>query len=81
MKSQEFRQKIADAFVKSITESPKTWKQTWRATSNAPRNAVTKRKYKGINRLWLYVNMHRLESEDPRFVRYQQAKAQGWKFK
>ncbi len=81
MKSQEFRQKIADAFVKSITESPKTWKQTWRATSSAPHNAVTKRKYKGINRLWLYVSMHRLESEDPRFVTFQQAKDNGWKIK
>lgn len=81
MKTQEFRQKVADAFVKSLTETPKTWKQSWRAVSRVPQNAVTKRKYKGVNRLWLYFRMQQLESEDPRFVTFQQAKMQGWKIK
>ena len=81
MKTQEFRQKVADAFVKSLTETPKTWKQSWRAVSRVPQNAVTKRKYKGVNRLWLYFRMQQLESEDPRFVTFQQAKTQGWKIK
>lgn len=81
MKTQEFRKQIADAFVKSLTETPKTWKKSWRAGLNEPQNAVTKRKYKGINRLWLYYRMQQLESEDPRWVTFQQAQKEGWKIK
>ena len=80
MKSKEFRKTIADAFVKSLKENPKTWKKTWTAPT-LPLNGSSKRRYSGFNVLWL---QHRMQSEgweDPRFMTFNQAKKAGYKIK
>lgn len=70
-KTKAFRQKIADAFVKSLSEDPKNWKKEWMG-SHIPINGGTGRRYSGINRFLLQYQMAELETSDPRFYTYRQ---------
>ena len=49
MKTKEYREKIAEAFLKSLQEDPVCWKQQWKSLSYIPRNLVTEKPYRGIN--------------------------------
>lgn len=79
MKTKEYREKIAQAFVKSLSENPKGWKQEWAAPSNRPQNAVTGRPYRGINLIWLSFAAYAKGYKDPRWCTFNQAKKKEWK--
>lgn len=55
--TKEFRRNIADVFIKSLTEKQLDWQKGWNASGMGlvPINAVTKKPYKGINRLYLSI--------------------------
>ncbi|NCE98186.1 ArdC family protein [Emergencia sp. 1XD21-10] len=76
--TKEYREKIAEAFIKSLDETPKEWKQQWTAFSESPRNPVNGTVYRGINRLWLSYMQRVLQTEDPRWCTFKQAKEKGW---
>ena len=70
-KTKAFRQKIADAFIKSLSEDPRNWKKEWMG-SHIPINGETGRRYSGINRFLLQYQMAAMETSDPRFYTYRQ---------
>lgn len=79
-KTKEFRQKIADEFVKCLSEKQYGWKKGWKAF-DMPQNAVTGGEYNGINRfrLMLYLMSH--EETDPRFATFHQIQSKDWHLK
>lgn len=77
-KTREYRQKIADAFISSLQESPGHWKQQWSTLNVMPQNAVTGRKYNGINRLYLTHMAYVKGYGDPRWCTFKQLKDQQW---
>lgn len=81
MKTKEYREKIAAAFIKSLEENPRNWKQEWSAPTNRPENAVTKRPYRGINTLWLSFVAAAKGYTDPRWCTFNQAKKEEWHIK
>lgn len=81
MKTKEFREKIADSFIKSLSENPKAWKKEWSAPGGRPRNAVTGKAYKGINFLWLSYISQVKGYQDPRWATFKQAQSKEWKIR
>lgn len=81
MKTKEFREKIAESFVKSLSENPKEWKQEWSAPGSNPRNAVSGKNYKGINFIWLSYIARIKGYKDPRWATFKQAQSKEWKVK
>lgn len=78
MKTKEYREKIAEAFIKSLDEEPKEWKQQWRTVNQSPRNPVSNTVYRGVNRLWLGYVQWCMGSDDPRWCTFKQASDKGW---
>ena len=52
-KTKEFREQIANDFIKCLEEKEYAWKKGWRAASTIPQNAVTGARYNGVNRFSL----------------------------
>lgn len=73
-----FREKLAADFVKSITEEPLSWQQSWQAPSDRPVNAATGAKYRGINRLLLSFVQTQNGWKDPRWCTFKQLQENGW---
>ena len=73
MKTKDFRRQIADRFIKSLQENPKTWRKEW-FSKRPPFNGAKGNEYKGINRLWLSHLMETNGWDDPRFMTFNQAK-------
>lgn len=76
-KVQEYRKSIADAFIKSLQESPSEWKQQW-ASAGSPFNAATGRKYHGINRFYLSNIAYKNGYSDPRWCTFKQIQDKHW---
>ena len=73
---QIYRDFLLETFL-PLLESDSTkvleYEQGWYNSAN-PINAFTKREYENINSLILYLTMQKLNSEDPRFCTFEQAK-------
>ena len=78
-KTKEFRQHIADTFIKSLKEKPIEWKKEWQGISIVPINGTTDRKYTGLNRFWLQHEMVQKGWTDPRFYTFKQVSDVGLK--
>lgn len=82
--TKEFREKIANYFIKMLKEKDLEWKRNWNAISNVPVNATTGKKYKGINRFWLSIKAEEMGSDDCRWATFKQIQSnqnKGWKLK
>ncbi len=76
-KTKEFRQSIADAFIKALEEHPIDWKKMWRC-DNIPQNGLRKIPYKGLNRMMLSLRQNAEGWEDSRWYTFKQIKDNGW---
>ena len=76
-KTKEFREQLAEYFVKSLEEKQLGWKKNW--ITKLPVNAVTGKKYKGINRFYLSLKMMEKGNKDPRWATFKQIQDKGWK--
>lgn len=79
-KTKDFRQQIADAFIKSLEEKQLNWKQGWRNIS-APTNAITNKRYRGINMWWLQYVANERGYTDTRWCTFKQIQSKNWKLK
>ena len=79
--TKEFREKIADEFIKSLEEKQLDWKKNWKALSSLPQNAVTNATYRGLNRFNLTFLCNVNEWDDPRFATFKQISDAGWHLK
>lgn len=76
--TKEFREKIANEFIKSLEEKQLDWKKNWKVLSTLPQNAVTNATYKGLNRFYLSLLREANGWEDPRFATFKQISDKGW---
>ena len=49
LKTNEFRKKMADVFIKSLEEKQFEWKKEW-AAMETPYNVISGRKYRGFTK-------------------------------
>lgn len=76
--TKDFRNNIAQMFIRSLEEKQLSWKKNWSAIGLLPQNAVTGKNYKGINRFYLKFLCEQNGWKDPRFATFQQIKEKGW---
>lgn len=74
------RKMLVDMILQNLDNGAGLWKQGWR-TGGAPENAVTGKKYRGVNNMFLtFVSMLRGYS-DNRWLTFNQMKERDWSFK
>lgn len=79
-KTKEYREKIAEIFIKSLEEKELNWKKNWTASgSHIPYNVISQKNYKGANRLYLSFLSIKNNWDDPRFATFKQIQDKGWK--
>lgn len=71
------REELAQAFLAALKEDHIPWRACW--TQGRPYNAVSGRRYKGVNTLRLSMLADERDYTDPRWCTFQQAKERGWK--
>lgn len=78
-KTKEFREKISQMFIHALEEKDGIWKKNWSGSRGGPPvNAITGKKYQGINRFYLKLTGAAMGSDDPRWVTFKQAQDKGW---
>lgn len=78
-KTNEYRKAVADAFIKSLQENELHWKRGWQTAVPVPKNAVTGKSYKGLNRFFLTLYSMTNNISDPRWATFKQIQDKGWK--
>ncbi len=78
-KTKEFRQQVAEVFIKSLEEKQLDWKKGWNGPSMYPVNALSNKRYKGVNKFWLGMIAMERGTEDPRWCTFKQIQDKGWK--
>lgn len=74
-KTIDYREQVAEEFVKSLEEDPLHWKKTWNTGARGiPVNAANNRRYSGINNFYLRLLMVNNQWQDPRFATFNQIK-------
>lgn len=74
------RQMLVDMILQNLESGTGLWKKGWHPMG-VPENAVTGKKYRGVNNLFLeYISMQRGYS-DNRWLTFNQMKAREWSFK
>ena len=73
----DIRQDLAHALIGQIEAGTAPWQKPWNPADgdDAPINAVTGKRYRGINHLWLAVNQ---PDSDPRWCTFKQAQEKNW---
>lgn len=76
--TKEYRENFVKEFLNSI-ENPKTldWKEPWKGTG-MPENAVTGKRYRGINLVYLNHMANVSNKQDNRWATFNQIKDKGW---
>ena len=79
---------VTSKIVSALEAGTPPWRRDWDRTVAAamsgfalPCNGVSKRAYRGINRLMLGMDVRVIETGDPRFLSFDQAKDKGWHVK
>ena len=75
--NRDFRQEVTDAIVRMLEQGVAPWQKPWEG-AGIPQNPTTGRAYRGGNALHLMATAIRRELDDPRWLTYRQAVAQGW---
>lgn len=73
------RQNLIDMYVKSLEEGEIPWEKMWK--TKQPYNAISKKKYRGINNLILSFIAMKRGYKDIRWCTYKQMKKNKWTFK
>lgn len=70
------REKLAEMFIASLNEGKLPWAACWQ--KERPQNAVTGKRYRGVNSFFLSLHAQGQGYSDPRWCTYLQAQKQGW---
>lgn len=79
MKQNKLREKITEQFIASLQEDKMPWHAMW--FTARPVNAVSDKKYRGINSLWLSFVADVMGYKDHRWCTFKQAQEHGWHIK
>lgn len=74
---EDSRRAVADAVLEAMRRDGLSWAREWDGRWT-PSNAVTRKPYRGINRVALAAAGARLDTPDGRWCTYSQAERQGW---
>ena len=76
----DIRQDLADALIGRIEAGTAPWQKPWdpAAGDDTPINAVTGKRYRGINQFWLGLNQ---PDSDPRWCTFRQAQEKNWRIR
>ena len=76
----DVRQDVALALIELIEQGTPPWQRQWDPSlgDDTPVNAVTGKRYRGINNIWLSLNQ---PSPDPRWCTFNQAREEGWQIR
>ena len=77
----DFRREVTDQIVKLLEEGTAPWQKPWQpgeTSSLMPRNPITDRAYRGGNAVHLMATAIERGYNDPRWMTYKQANAEGW---
>jgi len=80
----DFREEVTNELIEIIEKEESPWQKPWDPSKAAtilemPHNGATGRAYRGANSLRLMVKAQKMgHGDDPRWVTYKQAKANGW---
>ncbi len=76
-------QEVTDKLLAIMESGRKPWTRPWDNgfAMSSPVNATTGTRYKGINHILLMASDLAMETGDPRWCTFQQAKAKGWNVK
>lgn len=74
----EYREYLADTFIKSIEEEGLNWRKGW-VGLESPRNPVTGVTYRGVNRFILSLEAQIQGYEDPRWCTFKQIQDNNWR--
>ena len=75
-KLNKVREELSQRFVEALNMGELPWHSCWQQA--VPQNAVTGRKYHGLNALWLSYLAEKQGWTDPRWATYKQASEKGW---
>ncbi len=79
MKQNKLREKIAEQFIASLKEDKLPWHAMW--FNSRPENAITGKRYKGVNSFWLSFTAEAMGYKDHRWCTFKQAQDKGWHVK
>ena len=76
----DVRRDLAEALLAHIDNGTAPWQKQWDPSvgDDTPINAVTGKRYRGINNFWLMLNQ---PDSDPRWCTFKQAQANEWKIR
>lgn len=76
----DIRRELTDALIERIESGTAPWQKQWDPSigDDTPINAVTGKRYRGINNFWLMLHQ---PDGDPRWCTFKQAQDQGWKIR
>ena len=74
------RKQLVDKVMENLEKGNLFWTQGW-VSSGAPESAITGKKYRGINNLFLSLIAMSENYEDNRWATFKQMKEKGWTFK
>lgn len=81
-KKKNFREEMADIFIKCLEEEPIKWFKSWNfSKTGRPINEKTHKEYQGINLFYLKLMENENGYGDNRFMTYKQANDMGYKIK
>ncbi len=70
------REKLAEMFIASLNEGKLPWAACWQ--KERPQNAVTGKRYRGVNSFFLSMHAYEQGYSDPRWCTFLQAQKKGW---
>lgn len=73
------REKIAEQFIAALQEDELPWHAMWH--TSRPINAITGKKYKGVNTFYLSLVSEAMGYKDHRWCTFKQAQGKGWHVK
>jgi antirestriction protein ArdC len=75
----DFRQEVTDQIIQMLDSGTAPWQKPWEAGAiGLPFNPTTKNAYRGANAIHLMATALQRGFEDPRWLTYKQAAANGW---
>ena len=74
------RKALVDMVLKNLEDGQLFWKQSWGGFS-FPESAISGKKYRGINNLFLTILAMKENYKDNRWMTFHQMSEKGWKFK
>ena len=77
-KIKECRAEIVEKMIQAMKEGTAPWMRPW-SDNDAPRNAISNRKYNGVNAFYLgFLGWAKFGGTDPRWATFAQAQKEGW---